>query len=448
MERPDPGAPDSSDAVAAPSALSPKVAQGESPARARRSDLFSGRSGQYFLVLLLLGLIVRFIPAYVFYGSNDVGSWRWAIRLFGQGLNPYTTGKLNWPPLWPTMLLYTGRMEAVYNLPDYLSVKIIPIIADVSIGLALYFWFLETWKDAGRAFRLALWYILNPIAISNCAMHGQFDALPVLFTLLAVMAATRAKGDLSIAAALWLSLGIMAKTWPIIFVPLFFSRIRSPIGRLVFVLLALAPTAISLAILYRQAPEPIVKYVLTYRGNAAIYGFTLPRYFLSRKAGFALASFERMVLYAVWVATWVVLWRRGSLITGVCLLLLDFFVFTSGLGAQYFVWIVGPAVMGDFKRMRIYTVLMGLMLAFTYTFSPYDGEWFMFLARTRTHAFYLANVSDHKKLIDVLTGIPIWALFVCWWVALWRDTLAGRRETDVDPALLAPVGGNESYTNI
>src|ERR1041385_1841942 len=95
-----------------------------------RISLLRGKSAGFVLILLGISLVVRLIPAYLVHGSFDVGAWELVIREYRVGNNPYETGKLNWPPLWPMLLLYTLRLEDVYSVPTHFSVKLIPCLAD------------------------------------------------------------------------------------------------------------------------------------------------------------------------------------------------------------------------------------------------------------------------------------------------------------------------------
>src|SRR5689334_1520008 len=146
------------------------------------------------LILLVLALAVRLIPAYFVYGSFDTGAWELVVREFRLSHNPYETDKLNWPPLWPLLLFYTMRLEDAYGLPTWFSVKLIPCVADAAIVAALFLWFVRR-DGESRAFRRGLFYALNPVAIATCALQGQFESLPSLFTLLAIMRMETAKRD-------------------------------------------------------------------------------------------------------------------------------------------------------------------------------------------------------------------------------------------------------------
>jgi hypothetical protein len=387
-----------------------------------RVSLLRGQSGAFVLALLALSLVVRLIPAYFVYGSFDVGTWGLVIREYRIGHNPYTTGKLNWPPLWPMLLFYTMRMEDVYNLPTHFAVKILPCLADSAIAIALYLWFARSTGSPSTAFKRSLWYALNPVAIATCALHGQFESLPSLFTLLAVMEATRARpGALPFRSAIWLGLGGMAKTWPLFLMPAFLRGMRSWRKQVVYVLIAVAPTVLSVWILYLQAPEPIVKNVLSYRSSSGQWGLTAINFWLTPEKAQAWSHVVIYLLYTAWLAIYLVTWRKGSTGQIAILGVLTFYVFTPGWGPQYFAWVLGIAILADFPRARIYTVLATLNLAILYIYSPYNGEYFDFLRRMHSDHFWNTYLDRNSIRINTILFLPLWLFSVGWLFTLLRD---------------------------
>lgn len=389
------------------------------------ASLLKGVSGRYILLLLVLALAIRFVPAYLVYGSNDVGAWRLVIRQFDMGNNPYLTKKLNWPPLWPTLLLYTGRMQTVYKLPDYFAVKVVPILIDASIAIALYVWFVQRGGDPKSAFRRALWYALNPVAIFTCAFHGQFDCLPALFSLLAVMALERARTTSSaLQSSFWLNLGIMSRTWPVVLLPILLGHVRPLSRKLLYVAVALVPTVVSLYILYVQAPAAIMDNVIRYQGNNSNWGFDAVSLFLPQHIGVTMRRLMLYVLYAAWIGLYIVAWRKRMPLTPTAILgVLTYYVFSPSVGPQHLEWIVPFAVFADFRRMRLYTLVAGTAIAVMYVFSPYNGEYFDFLRRTRDMRFYQTNVGHHHLVMGMLNMLPVWLFCLWWYISLWCETL-------------------------
>ena len=390
--------------------------------RLTRFPLLQGANGKYLLALVLIGLVIRVVPGLLIYGTDDVGAWRLVIRTFAMGQNPYMTGKLNWPPLWPTLLLYAGRLQVMYGFSDYFAVKAIPIVCDVAIAAALYVWFLAETGSPQKAWKLGLSYALNPVAIFTCAAQGQFDALPALFTLLAVMAGMRAnKGTFPLQAAFWLALGILAKMWPVALLPLFLRQIPGTGKRILFALIALLPTVASMAILYHLAPDVIAKNVFQYRGSIGWWGWTLPMSRLPMTAQQTISRIGQLALYGGWGALYACLWKRGTLAQGACLVLLTFYALTPGFGPQYLLWIVGVAMLADRPRLRRYTALAAVSLLALYTLKPFNGTYFGFIRRMRSHTFWKDYATPHDLMLSALCLLPLWLLCVWWLLSLLRD---------------------------
>lgn len=382
---------------------------------------------------MAVGLAVRLIPAYFVYGSFDVGAWELVIREFREGHNPYTTGKLNWPPLWPMLLFYTKRMEDVYGLPTHFSVKIIPCVADASIAVVLYLWFARSERVA-VAFRKALWYALNPVAIVTCSMQGQFESLPSLCSVLAIISISRARtGKFPLVSAVWLGLGGLAKTWPLFLSPAFLRVMPGWKRRFVFLLIAFAPAVIGVGLLYLYDPEPIAKFVLSYRGRSGVWGLTSLDYLLPPRASAVWNHFVLWVLYGAWGAVYFATRRCNDAARVACLGVLTFYVFTSGLRPQYFVWVLAISLIADFQRARLFTTLASATVGIYYVFMPYNGELFTFVSRNHTRLYWANLYGYHHLLVGSLVFLPLWVFCVWWWAALLREARAGAPERSLEP---------------
>ncbi len=387
-----------------------------------RKGIFQGGSRGYFVALLLLCLLVRFVLAYWVYGSFDVDAWRQVLHEFTMEHNPYYTGKLNWPPLWPTILWFMGYFQNLTNIPEYILVKIVPILADTTISLVLYAWFFEKEERPATAFKLSLWYALNPIAIATCTLQGQFESLPSLFALLAVIQATRSN-TVSVKSAWWLCLGGLAKTWPLILLPAFLSRAETAKQKIVFTAIAVLPTVISVGVLYHFAPDAISHHVLGYRGRSGMWGLTALNNLLSEDAGKLWSRIVFYLLISAWLIVTAKTWKRGSVGQCACLGILTFYVFTSGMGPQYCAWILALALISDFSRARLFTVVATLCVGVMYLCTPYNGEYFNYIHQFHSPLFWATNMKPYHLRMAALNFLPLWLFCIGWLVGLLRDVL-------------------------
>jgi hypothetical protein len=381
-------------------------------------------NGRYALWLAILSLAVRLVPAYYIYGSFDVGAWILVQRTVHAGNNPYLTGKLNWPPLWLFILLYAQKLEDIYNLPNHFAVKIVPCAADAAIAVVLYFWFARQRVEPSRAFRRALWYALNPVAIATCAMQGQFESLPSLFTLMAILAAAQVRaGSFPRTSVIWLGLAGLAKTWPLTLAPAFLCIIHSRAKRAAFIVIAAAPAVLSVGWLYIQQPKAIRENVINYHGQPGMWGITVLNSWLPERVALGWSHFMLWILYAAWLTVYARTWRRGSVGKVACLGVLTFYVFTPGFGPQYLAWILGMGLAMDWRRARLYTVLASLSLAVMYVYSPYNGEYFDFVRHQHTGLIWASFMKPHHVHTTVVLFLPLWGFCIWWWWSMLRDVL-------------------------
>ncbi len=154
---------------------------------------FSGTSGAVtgipaIVVLLALGLILRFIIAYVLLpGSgfpNDLGAFQaWGNDIARNGpIGFYSRpGFLDYPPVY---LLLLGAVSFLTGGNIGEGVKVVPMFAD--LGLAAMVWLMA--RDLGvnnrRALIVAFIVLVNPITWFNSAIWGQADSVGSILLLL------------------------------------------------------------------------------------------------------------------------------------------------------------------------------------------------------------------------------------------------------------------------
>ena len=387
--------------------------------------VLAGVSGRYLLGLVTLCLVVRVTLAYLVYGSDDVTSWYYAMDAMLRHQNPYRLGLLNWPPLWPLLIYVSGLTAMAYHVPLPFTVKLAPILADTAITAALYAWFRRENAPLSAA-RRALWYALNPVAIYTSALHGQFDALPTLFALLAVLSAARAGADRGwVRTAGWLGLGGLAKTWPLILTPAFLPELRSWRRRVAFAAVAAAPAVISVGLLYLADPDPIARNVLAYRGYTGWWGVTSFLAATPASVQPPIIAALSLLFYAALAATYLRIWRSPDVAKRALLVLLTFFVFSPGFGMQYLVWIVPIALIADYRNAVRYSLLAAAVIAVTTLLRPYTGEFGLFYASpsARHAAFNAAYGKERDQLLTCALELPLWAFCCWWWFRTWRGVV-------------------------
>jgi hypothetical protein len=390
------------------------------------------------LGLFALALVVRLVPAWFVYGSDDVLNWQHVAQNIGAKYDPYAAGLLNWPPLWPWVIRLDAKIGSTFGLTWHFAVKLGPIVADSLIGVVLYGAARADGRATREAVKAALWYVLNPVPIFTVALHGQFDSLPALFALLAVVSATHRPGG--IASGFWVGLGAFAKTWPVILLP--GLLLRGPWARRGWVAyLAVAPVLFSVgAALYLVNPDEISRTVLHYDSAAGWWGLTSWTAWGLHGPFDWLSQHGAIVLYLALIVVWLACYRRATQGQLACAMILTFLVFTPGFGLQYLLWVVPIGLYAEPVWARAYSALATLSLGVLYVFRPFDGIHFGFLAATRSGRFWADYGHLHDRFMSTVVVLPVWLLVIAWLVTLVRRVRAQSDTAQSAVSRSAPAG--------
>lgn len=194
--------------------------------------------------LLLAGLGLRLILAPFTSHPYDIAVlYRVTNDLFA-GLNIYTTNSFSYPPLWayveyPFLDLASlvispkilgVRMDALslsvgnWNLPPVVTSPLFNVLsklplfaADLLIGIIIYDTVKDLRDEKHAKLSFTLWF-LNPLVIYIDSIHGQFDVLPALMTVLSFCLFCRRRYLIS---GIAIGLGALFKIYPILLVPLY-----------------------------------------------------------------------------------------------------------------------------------------------------------------------------------------------------------------------------------
>jgi hypothetical protein len=319
-------------------------------ARVRTPAKVQGSIGAAARVLIIAvvvrALFIAVLPLDALSGDLSL-NWTRVAALLNAGKNPYAASTyLNWPPLWMQILYALQRLSVVTTLPWLRTVQLFTALLDV-LGLAAAFaMFARAKPRVVRALQYG--WALNPSAILFSCQHCNFDGLVALFCVLGVgflIAYERTRLLLDwLYACLFVGLGILAKTVPIVLVALL-GGVARPLDRKTRVLgvaLTFGPVALGLSVIYVLTPKAVTANVLHYRSYAgwygisgllAIFGHSTPRAYT---VGFEIA----LTLALAWIA--VSIWTRrlagSQLVLAAAGLLLFIPTFGPGYGPQYIAW--------------------------------------------------------------------------------------------------------------
>jgi hypothetical protein len=314
--------------------------------------------------------------------------WKVGTHLLDVSWNPYQAPRLYpYPPVWMWVEAGSAWLARASGVSFALLVRLPVLGAELALVALLA-------RMAGRS---AAWaYALHPVSLLVSACHGQFDAIAMLFVLLAIVAQRAGRFD---RAALALAVAIGLKSFPVVLLPMFLLDTPAR-ARIRWTLLATGPVALSLLPFVWHDPGSVRRELFGYGGVADFGWIAIVRAVRFLETG-ALARSEAahwtpfvqaakalfVIAYAVLVHRW---WRapRRPELSAMCLaVLLAFLTLYGALSAQYLLWVVPLGLLAVSREFVAYSAVTMLALFAFYLFlapgvlrpiapGPYAGvEW-------------------------------------------------------------------------
>jgi hypothetical protein len=211
--------------------------------------------------------------------SIDVEYWKAALAAWHEGRNPYETGVLNWPPLWLVVIVALDSVARLSNVAFWSVLRVYLVLVESGLVVTVYATLLSLGADRAAVRRALLVGIaLNPVAIILVCQHGNSDVQVGLLVTLAVAALAAHRRTREIAAwlggCLFLGLGVLAKTVPLVLAPLLApgargaSRGERALGAALF----LGPAALGVGVILALAPSAVWHNVITYHSTRGFFG--------------------------------------------------------------------------------------------------------------------------------------------------------------------------------
>lgn len=268
--------------------------------------------------------------------------------------NPYVeTPYLNYGPFWLQILWLLRKVSDITGIPRDVAIKLFSVLLD-TVSAGLIYAIGARFLPVRRAFVFVLLgFALNPVPVAITCIHGSFDSLVVLLILLGVHLLFRYQrsGQICnwIGACLALGYGVVAKTVPVLAVPMLLTdwiqkrREDLFLGGLIF----FTPIAIGFSTIYTLFPVDVKAKVLAYASVPGYFGVTGIFRLLGGAHAWdeAYSSWFRFGLLALLFAEVLFLMFMGfkrSLRIPVEFLVLNFLVLVTlgpGYGPQYLSWI-------------------------------------------------------------------------------------------------------------
>jgi Gpi18-like mannosyltransferase len=314
------------------------------------------------LYLLIVGLSIRLLIAPFTKDPWDMNTWMSIGSAIYSGQNPYalSANALVYPPLWGIFCATSYIAYTLTNNPFtfYFTIKLPIIIADVLISIILRKIVFKITNDAKKARIAMLLYLFNPVTIIFSSLWGMFDAIPVLFALLAILYLSEGK---HLKSGILLGIGIGFKGFfPALLLPFFLfyiwkkeKKITSSLKYAVYS--TLVPLLISTPFL-ATAPNSYIGSLFFHIGKVPqnfTYWFSLRSLFeaigISTNLVISLGSYIFIISFAL---LYLLIGKKAEkwgletkpfsqkLLRGSILVLFAFFITSSTISEQYSVWIL------------------------------------------------------------------------------------------------------------
>ncbi len=353
--------------------------------------------------------------------SIDAFSWETQAELLKEGVNPYHANTLfNWPPFWMQSVFVISKVAGFLNVPFFRVLQVCLVLFESAVIVQVVRLIQMMAPAANVRWIVIMGIALNPIAILLICQHCNFDIIMALWLLLAATSLLRY--NLSndqvdwLCACLFLGLGILTKTVPLILIPLLAGGFQkaTTAGRLLGAALVLGPTALGISIIFVLAPADVLRNVLGYRAENFYFGFPGLLHCLGAEnsVAFVCTAFY-MLGIGTMALTWRHLWEKHSFgnretILYIALILMAIPVLGPGFGGQYFYWFIPFLVIsyacfaGPWRALLIgFGLISAITFIIEYGLNPAYGYNFVYLAaHAKTGAdIYNASQDPNNHLL-------------------------------------------------
>lgn len=283
--------------------------------------------------------------------SVDVHSWETVAEILRRGGHPYEqTTLLNWPPVWPLIIYSLSKASEVTGASFRDLLFTLLSLFDCALVIGVYLSSIHAFgSPVGRAFLTSLFGIaLSPISILLSCQHGNFDVVPVLCILGALLvlndAIVKQSTSTWLRGCLFLGIAGMTKTFPLVLAPLFIFSFPSRSRAALFwaSLLIVFPWLLAVGVIYLDAPDAVWRNVVMYNSVPSRFGlntiFTEVFGAAGRAAQTAFLVALMMVGYLTVIAALRKRYSSSLLFVAAAFVLGALPVFGPGFGPQYILW--------------------------------------------------------------------------------------------------------------
>jgi len=387
------------------------------------------------LLVILVCLVARvaflaLIPASAV--SVDLRAWLKVASELASGANPYvSTTVLNWPPLWVQIVFSLDHVSQFLSIPLYRVIQAFLIGVELVLVVVL-FRVLHRGVVKGSPVRLAMLGIaLNPVCILQVCQHGNFDVLVGLWVIAAVLMLLRfhdaRQGVDWLFACLFVGLGILTKTTPIVLLPVLLTgfRLVDIRARVLGLMLVFCPVALGVSVLYALDPIATTRNVLLYRSVPGCFGFSgllsmwnAQSLLTACTKLFAPLLVAGLVGFSVMMAWRPPKQRDGTFLIGMAALWLMIIpALGPGYAPQYIYWflpllviLAGTAAGAMRPASRVFLVVAAVTYVVEYALNPVLGAFLV--PMTTSESVVRAALAFQTPAVQTVIRLPLFAAYL------------------------------------
>lgn len=378
----------------------------------RRNDKLSLPGFPY---ILIVAFIVRLIPAFILHrgAAYEIQVFQEAADIFRSGESIYLV-KLAHPYLPLQIYWFAVADWIAENAVGFFIfwLKFINIIADTLIAGLVYLSVKHSHKLISA--KTAGWaYVFNPVTILVVAYQGQFDAMPLLFLLLAWYFFTFAKEKPRRVwlSAIFLGFAILSKTWPFIFLPMILLRLPDwKQGVKYTILSGLIPLIgiLFFNLLFPGSISPMLRRAMHAGAISGWWGYSSIVNVWLELTGNGESVFIWISRNGKWLGylsglVVIISTRKQALLYSLLLTILAMFAFVPNLGLQGLSWIIPIAViLGLYNSLGWYIIGATLHMLVSY--------WGIHLSQS----IYQVMPAKWANTVVQLSSLTAWFVVVIW----------------------------------
>jgi len=327
------------------------------------------RQGILFILILLLGFVLR---VYLATGSYNV-DLKWFIvasELFQKNIIQFY-GHLPsyiYPPLW---YFVCGLLGTIAQAIGGVSFEFVERVFLSFVDLALLGGLLKLARRRGLS---PLWttalFFLNPVSIILTGHHGQFDAVPLLFVVWAIVVlenTKRRRAANQITAFVLLTTALLFKQSILFQVfTVFLAFHKNRFVGIVLTIFSVIFLGLSFVPFLPDAMTVITSTANQYAGIVGVYGVSYAATLVCGQCMFPIFGMTFWALFrnvfAAFTGLFALVARNKDIARSCLIVTLFFFTFTTGIAPQYFMYPLVFGVLYPSKWFVLFSFVTGVFL--------------------------------------------------------------------------------------